>query len=51
MTRKDYKVLAGAIREMQDNNLTKEEVIDKIAWVLKADNYRFDKDKFREACR
>lgn len=56
MTRKHFKAIAAAIREANLNNENEREAIrlrivtEKLADVCKADNDRFNKAKFMEAC-
>jgi len=55
MTRKDYRKIAGAIKESVDsgfkvNLMTVGFVTEKIAEVLREDNPRFDYSKFNKAC-
>ncbi len=47
MTSKDYKIIARAIY-LSDN--TKESVINQLITALQQDNYRFDAERFYEAC-
>ena len=46
MTRKDYVRLAEAINKAD----SREEVIDNLCHVLKADNPNFNRDRFKSAC-
>ena len=54
MTRKDYKLIAKALREavlhhhLDTNTLSV--AISWLAFTLKEDNPRFDRRKFRDAC-
>lgn len=62
MTRRDYKVIASAIDKTdkvysvdnEDERVHPSEVIDLLtdvlSEVLSADNYKFDAQKFRNAC-
>jgi len=52
MSRKDYRLIAGAIRECVDiyGNPCWKTVVDNIAYNLKKDNINFDKDRFLSAC-
>lgn len=57
MTRKDYKVIAKAMRDVLLSNEWKGEMLHTWACAvltletaLKADNPRFDSERFREAC-
>jgi len=52
MTRKDYVAIANAISiESQfGDKATAKAIAESLASVLKADNARFDKDKFITAC-
>ena len=55
MTKKDYKLIAKAIRQAR-HDLNNEwpsifdEIIDNLAFELEADNSAFDADQFRKAC-
>lgn len=61
MSRKDYKLIAGAIStasskiKSSGEDITNSQVIDHIIYnlvnVLYQDNSRFNKDKFWDACR
>jgi hypothetical protein len=54
MTRKHYQLLADMIRreyEVYENDAaTLASVADTLATICKADNPRFDRDRFLEAC-
>lgn len=61
MTRKDYVAMAEAIRKMNGTHYTgniepwqyravKADMVDVIADTFKADNGRFDRDRFVRAC-
>ena len=61
MSKKDYQAIAGAIYRALDavrlepHAVTARggiaaEIIQEIAYALKADNSRFDMERFREAC-
>lgn len=46
LTRKHFELVAEAIRTAQD----KSEVVDNLCLAFKSDNFRFDKDRFIQAC-
>jgi hypothetical protein len=55
MTKKDYVLIAKAIKKSKETNRTfaSEQLIGLVGalcLVLKEDNYRFDANKFIEAC-
>lgn len=57
MTRKDYKLIAGVLSDIEtqaDAYFTATETIEKTAMLfasrLKLENSRFDKQKFLDAC-
>jgi hypothetical protein len=53
MTRKDYQALAKALREELDeatDGFQWANCVHAVAAVLRADNPRFDKPKFMDAC-
>jgi hypothetical protein len=54
MTRKDYQLIARAIKDTRDNyyaeNMAIAHVVGVLASRLKEDNPRFDVYKFVEAC-
>ena len=50
MTRKDYELMAQAIKFASDNGLGVEDLPHLLARKLKLDNPRFDYDKFVVAC-
>ena len=55
MTRKDYRILAEALREARPQTWPTNagpwtRAVDNIAIALKADNPRFDRGKFLDAC-
>jgi len=56
MTRKDYRLIARALRRLEgrasserDHDLLRE-LVDELSDELKADNPSFDRDKFIDAC-
>lgn len=64
MTRKDYEAIAQAIAKVRADRKapnggllplevrhTIEEIEDALAEVFAQDNYRFDRDKFLQACK
>lgn len=55
VTRKDYVLLAAAIRSLADDSgdglVSIDDVMAAIADVLAADNPRFNRDRFLKACR
>ena len=56
MTRKDYELIAKALRQEIDNTCpcndchVKRRMVKSLATVLKEDNPRFNPDKFIKAC-
>lgn len=56
MTRKDYVLIAGAVKEARDASHTPylregiEKAASHIATALQFDNPRFDRDRFLKAC-
>lgn len=48
MTKKDFKIIAEALRNVVGGNYV--EIVDSLVEYLSADNPRFDKDKFYNAC-
>jgi len=55
MTRKDYKVLAdtvwGVSKILKLDAKDKKIIVNEFSRRLSIDNYRFDADRFAEACR
>lgn len=49
MTKRDYKLIAKAIRAVPDNNI-KDNIINNLCLVLSTDNPRFNADEFRDMC-
>lgn len=47
MTKKDYVILARAVKEAKN----KKEVIENLCKELAKDNDRFNTDRFKEACK
>lgn len=47
MSKKHFQLFANAIAQI-DNDINREETICLVGSVLKADNNRFDMDRFRE---
>jgi len=54
MTKKDYKIIAEAIKLASDsqnkNHIRKDQLLSQLIPLLKRDNPRFDGFKFAEAC-
>lgn len=52
MTRKDYKLIAEAIKEAQKNDSESllYALIQGLSWRLREDNPLFNESKFRTAC-
>jgi len=58
MTRKDYEAIANVFSKLSDSdiagtpdgNLMLSKVVEGVADVLKADNERFDRQRFLTAC-
>lgn len=50
MTRKDYILIADAIKSSTLDERHREKVVYTLAYVLRNDNERFDYDKFVTAC-
>lgn len=51
MTRKDYELIARAIRECPSDNFTREELAKHFAWAIREhDNRHFNIDRFLAAC-
>ena len=54
MTRKDYQLIAGAIKEARDASLTAKgefaELVDTLCSLLKQDNSAFKRQIFEDAC-
>jgi len=50
MTRKDYQLIAQAVRKTMDGEYLSLAIIDIFIEELSADNPRFDAEKFRKAC-
>lgn len=48
MSRKDYQLIAAAVREAKATGQSADHTIAK---ALESDNPRFDRDRFIEACR
>ncbi len=51
MTKKDYEVIAAAVRDMILTGSDYHHVINKLCYHLAKDNARFDEVRFRDACR
>lgn len=50
MTRKDYVLIAEAIKSTTLDERNREKVVYTLAFALKGENERFDYDKFVTAC-
>lgn len=50
MTRKDYRALAGALKQAKQSGTIQDGAIELIGDVLYRDNNRFKWDTFAEAC-
>lgn len=50
MTRRDYQIIANAVRQMFSLGENQLYVADMLAVVLAKDNPKFDRSKFLEAC-
>lgn len=50
MSRKDYRAIADAIRSVGGDYFLRLQIADRIADVMSADNPRFRRDTFLEAC-
>ncbi len=56
MTKKDYKAIAGAVKDtafIKANGLyylVLDEFLGRLGYLFKADNPRFDAERFRAAC-
>ncbi len=50
MTRKDYKLIAEAIKNSAIDEGSKRNIVGNLAMKLCIDNDRFDVDKFEVAC-
>ena len=50
MTRKDYELIAKALRCARDNGNNWSTAVMEIADALRGENPRFDKSKFYDAC-
>lgn len=51
MTKKDYVMIAEAVSSADIPAVHKATMASRLADVLGADNYRFDRDRFVTACR
>jgi hypothetical protein len=54
MTRKDYQLIASAIKQSRDESLTAKgefaELVETLCKALKADNVLFKREIFEKAC-
>lgn len=50
MSRKNYIAIARAIRDLRGDTLKREDVIKALSDVFAADNYRFQRQRFADAC-
>lgn len=50
MTRKDYVLIAQAIADVWCDSQAQADIADSIANALEADNPRFDRARFLDAC-
>lgn len=50
MTRKDYRLIADAIKSEYCGSECDNAIINRLCVVLKADNVNFKPDTFRKAC-
>lgn len=53
MTKRDYEMIAAVIKSVQKDHGTSLVITDitvKLGYLFKADNPRFDKDRFIAAC-
>jgi hypothetical protein len=59
-TKKDYKLIAKVVSKVKkfgcyhtgdiDSSINLDQLVEDFIWELKADNPKFDEQKFKEAC-
>jgi len=51
MTKKDYKMIARVLDQFPFKYITKDDLVNALAFEFEADNSKFDTEKFKAACQ